>query len=74
MLIKSFSQLPVLPTAQAKTCEDILFRRFALGIIRTRQELHHEITAIANRSTVVGQLVAASTTVKVIDILLSGFH
>ena len=72
MLIKSLSQIPKTPDQRAKSCEEIIFQRFMDGVLKTRHDLQRDIATIAMRSTQVGQIVAVSSTVKVLDTLLSG--
>ena len=72
MLVKSLSQIPKTPDQRARSCEEVLFQRFMTGVLKTRHDLYRDITTIALRSTQVGQIVAVSSTVKVLDTLLSG--
>ena len=72
MLVKSLSQIPKTPDQRARSCEEVLFKRFMDGVLKTRHDLYKDIATIALRSTQVGQIVAVSSTVKVLDHLLSG--
>jgi hypothetical protein len=72
MTIKSFGDLDKSPIAKAKRCEEILFQRFMQDKIKTKRDLAANLTAIALHDTTVGRLVSVSTTVYVLDTLLTG--
>ena len=72
MLVKSLSQIPKTPDQRARSCEEVIFQRFMAGVLKTRHDLYRDVATIALRSTQVGQIVAVSSTVKVLDTLLSG--